>query len=57
VRQQLGTENMMWSTDYPHQVSSWPNSRETIERQFQGVPEEERRAMLSGNAERIWSLA
>jgi uncharacterized protein len=57
VRQQLGTANLMWSTDYPHQVSSWPNSRSTIEQQFQGVPEEERRAMLSGNAARIWALA
>ena len=23
----LGTENVMWSSDYPHPVSSWPKSR------------------------------
>ena len=27
----LGIENIMWSTDYPHPVSSWPNSRAIVD--------------------------
>lgn len=55
-RQRLGVENLMWSTDYPHPVTSWPNSRSLIEQQFQGVPAHERELMLHGNAARVWNL-
>ena len=27
LRDVIGVENIMWSTDYPHPVTSWPNSR------------------------------
>ena len=30
----LGIENIMWSSDYPHPVSSWPNSRALVEKMF-----------------------
>jgi predicted TIM-barrel fold metal-dependent hydrolase len=50
-------ENLMWSTDFPHPVTSWPNSRAVVEKQFAGVPQAEREAMLSGNAMRIWNLS
>ena len=28
LRNRIGIENMMWSSDYPHPVTSWPNSRQ-----------------------------
>ena len=28
LRHRIGVENIMWSSDYPHPVSSWPNSRD-----------------------------
>jgi uncharacterized protein len=53
----LGIENIMWSSDYPHPVSSWPNSRAIVEQMFQGVPDEhERELVVSGNAARVWNL-
>jgi hypothetical protein len=27
-----GVDNCMWSNDYPHQNSTWPNSRAVIDR-------------------------
>jgi len=56
LRYILGVENLLWSTDYPHPVTSWPDSRDLIEKQFEGIPADERTLMLSGNAARVWNL-
>jgi predicted TIM-barrel fold metal-dependent hydrolase len=55
-RHRLGVENILWSTDYPHPVTSWPDSRALIERSFAGVPADERELILSGNATRLWNI-
>lgn len=52
----LGIENIMWSSDYPHPVSSWPNSHSIVDAMFEGVDEHEREMMVSGNAARVWNL-
>jgi predicted TIM-barrel fold metal-dependent hydrolase len=52
----LGIENIMWSSDYPHPVSSWPNSHAIVSAMFKGVDEHERELIVSGNAARIWNL-
>jgi predicted TIM-barrel fold metal-dependent hydrolase len=52
----LGVENIMWSSDYPHPVSSWPRSREIVEQMFRDVPAEDREKIVCGNAQRVWSL-
>ena len=46
----------MWSTDYPHPVTSWPNSRALAEASMAGVPADERELMLSANSARVWNL-
>jgi predicted TIM-barrel fold metal-dependent hydrolase len=56
LRHKIGVHNIMWSSDYPHPVSSWPNSRALVERQFVGIPEDERELIVSGNAARVWNL-
>jgi predicted TIM-barrel fold metal-dependent hydrolase len=56
LRHILGVENLLWSTDYPHPVTSWPDSRELVEKQFTGIPADERALMTSGNAARVWNL-
>ena len=55
-RHELGVENLMWSTDYPHPQCSWPNSLEVIERQFADVPADERDLIVGGNAVRVYGL-
>jgi len=52
----IGVENIMWSSDYPHVNSSWPESRVYIEKHFGDVPSEERRMMVGGNAARLYGL-
>jgi len=56
LRHEIGIGNMMWSSDYPHPVSSWPESRSFIERQFGDLPADERAALIGGNAARVWNL-
>ncbi|MEY2424656.1 MAG: hypothetical protein QOI61_228 [Actinomycetota bacterium] len=55
-RYKLGVKNLMWSTDYPHPVSSWPNSQQIIEEQLKGLPDDEQQLILEGNAARVWNL-
>jgi predicted TIM-barrel fold metal-dependent hydrolase len=56
ARERLGVRNVMWSSDYPHPVSSWPRSQELAARALAGATDEERELVLSGNAARVWNL-
>lgn len=56
TREFIGVENIMWSSDYPHTVSTWPNSREVIARDFKNVPEKEARMIVRENVARLYSL-
>lgn len=55
-RHRIGVERMMWSNDYPHIVSDWPNSWKTINAAFADVPADERHAILAGNALRVFDF-
>lgn len=52
----LGVHNVMWSSDYPHPVSSWPKSQTIVEELFEDLPDADRDAIVCHNAERIWNL-
>jgi predicted TIM-barrel fold metal-dependent hydrolase len=56
ARHLIGIENILWSTDFPHPATTWPNSVATIERQFAEVPDDERDLICCGNAARIYNL-
>lgn len=56
ARERLGVSNIMWSSDYPHPVSSWPRSQEIVDRTFVDATPAEREAIVSGNAARVWNL-
>jgi predicted TIM-barrel fold metal-dependent hydrolase len=51
-----GADNLMWASDYPHSVTTWPNSRRYIEKQMKGVAPEARARLLAGNAVRLYGL-
>ena len=55
-RHRIGLDRIMWSSDYPHITSDWPNSWKTIQASFGGIPETERHAILAGNAQRIFNF-
>ncbi|HET9728332.1 MAG TPA: amidohydrolase family protein [Acidimicrobiia bacterium] len=56
LRNRVGVENMMWSSDYPHHGNDWPYSRKLIEEMMGGISEEEKALIAGGNAARIWKL-
>jgi predicted TIM-barrel fold metal-dependent hydrolase len=51
-----GGRNIMWSTDYPHSETTWPESRKVMDWQFAGVPEAEICSIVSDNAKRFYRL-
>ena len=57
ARERLGVENIMWSSDYPHPVSSWPNSRSIVEEMFAGVPDPRARAGRQRQRRPDWGRA
>jgi predicted TIM-barrel fold metal-dependent hydrolase len=46
----------MWSTDFPHPATTWPHSREFVEKNFADVPADEAELMVCGNAARLYHL-
>ncbi|MEE9284916.1 MAG: amidohydrolase family protein [Dehalococcoidia bacterium] len=56
VRDLVGTTNLMWASDYPHNDSTWPHSQAMIESLFGGVPEGPRRQMVADNAARLYGF-
>jgi predicted TIM-barrel fold metal-dependent hydrolase len=53
----LGYDNVMWSSDYPHQNSTWPRSREVIARDLAGLSAAQRQKLVRGNVARLYGLA
>ena len=49
-------DHVMWSTDYPHTGSDWPNHRVTVERLFRGVPKVDVKKMLHANCKALYRL-
>ncbi len=55
-RHALGVERIMWSTDFPHPATSWPNSQAVVKRNFDGVADRERDLMVAGNAALLYGI-
>jgi len=51
-----GAENCMWSNDYPHQNSTWPNSRDVIARDMGHLAVADRTKLLSENVTKLYDL-
>lgn len=56
LRHEIGIDRMMWSTDYPHQNTSWPNSRLEFDHLFGHVPIDEVRKLVHDNAKEFFQL-
>jgi uncharacterized protein len=55
-RHYIGVDHILWGSDFPHEVTNWPNDHEVLDKQFAGVPEAEKRKMLSENAVKFFHL-
>jgi predicted TIM-barrel fold metal-dependent hydrolase len=55
-RHQIGVDNIMWSSDYPHTASTWPHSQEIVGRDFKDVPDEEKWKIVRQNVTTLYAL-
>ncbi len=56
TRRYIGTENILWATNFPLATSTWPKSGDTISRCFRDVPDDERQKILWGNAATLYRV-
>ncbi|HTI88745.1 MAG TPA: amidohydrolase family protein [Alphaproteobacteria bacterium] len=52
----FGEDNFMFASDYPHHVSTWPNSHAVLERSCQGLPASIMRKLGRDNANRVFNM-
>jgi predicted TIM-barrel fold metal-dependent hydrolase len=57
LRHKINVDRLMWGSDFPHQESDWPESLKIIEKNFAGVPDDERHKMVCGNAMDFFHLS
>jgi len=55
-REIIGTDRIMWSSDFPHGDSSWPESLKVIDDVMAGVPAHDRWMMVHGNAANLYGF-
>ena len=51
-----GAGRFMWSGDYPHGASTWPRSRQTVEREHAGVDPDDVRRLTCDNCARLYGI-
>ena len=54
--EELGVDNVMIETDFPHLTSMWPNSWEQAQESLEGLDDEVKWKVLRGNAERVFKF-
>ena len=56
LRSIIGVNNLLWGWDYPHQVSTFPRTKEILEKLFDGVPEDDRQRILGDNTAKLYGF-
>ena len=56
VRHRCGVDRIMWSNDYPHSETTWPNSQKIIDETFENVPAAEIRRIVRDNCVDLYHL-
>jgi predicted TIM-barrel fold metal-dependent hydrolase len=56
LRGEIGVDTMLWGSDFPHAESTWPKSREFLDRIFAGTPEDDVRKITYGNAAKMFGF-
>jgi len=56
MRHDIGVENMMFGSDYPHVEGTWPRTYDWVRATLGGIPEDEQRLILGGNAARLYGF-
>ena len=53
---ELGVENVMWGSDFPHPDGIWPDSQEYIQRELGSLPAATRRKIVCENAAKLYGF-
>ena len=56
LRYEIGVPTILWGSDFPHDEGTWPDTAAALHATFDGVPPSELRAMLGGNAIRVYGF-
>ena len=51
-----GADNFMWASDYPHGVTTWPYSQQTVDRNCEGIDPVVKRKLNRENTNRLYNL-
>ena len=54
MRHFIGVDNLLWGSDYPHAESTFPRSREIIERILHDCSEEEKAKIVGENTAKLY---
>jgi predicted TIM-barrel fold metal-dependent hydrolase len=55
-RDDIGVQNLMWASDFPHGDSTWPRSRQMIEELCTGIPDADRDRIICRNAASLYGF-
>ena len=56
LRYEIGIDNLLWGSDYPHPEGTWPNTKQQMVDTFKGLPEKETERMLGLNAAELFGF-
>ena len=56
LRHEVGVDRIIWGSDFPHEVTRWPESQKLLSQQLAGVPQDEKRKMLGDNLVQFFHL-
>ena len=56
TRYDIGINNLMWGSDFPHHDSTFPKSQAILDDIFDGIPDEELYAMTVSNCVDLYGL-
>lgn len=56
VRRYVGTENILWSSQFPQATSTWPKTKEALAQSFAGVEEGDKQKILWENAAKLYKI-
>ena len=52
----IGTDALMWGSDYPHDEGTFPNSQSVIDETFSTVTEAQKQKIVYGNAAKLYNF-
>ena len=56
VRDYIGAENILWSSQFPQATSTWPDTRAALAKSFAGVADADKQKILWQNAAQLYKI-